>query len=296
MAEINCSACQEIRETSPEFVVNGLTDEICASLQNDTGLSATSGNDDCTDLNNLNDCLIGNMETEVDAYDVCDWKEFMKNFIPNLWTVLKAMICAICGIWTNIHNLWDYIAGLGDKINCVYNGLSALANGIGSTVGGQSFVRFYRDNSGTGSGYEWSTTKGASHVLNIYMDANVDNAGSQVADRDYVVLIQNCTDIHSTSNTALAVTYYSSGDTRSIATIRKRQAQHPTIHVTSASVSDFSWTTSGAVLIKKGEYVKVEAHVDSGNAGWFRLHQFILTWIPVNVSSSFDPSSVLPDC
>ena len=290
MAEMNCAACEELRQTSPEFIVNGLTDDICTSLQNNTGLNPSDDRDDCEDLHNLNDCLVGNMETEVDAYDVCDWKPFMKMFIPNLWTTLKAIICSICG-------LWSAMSGILDKINCVYDGLEDLASGIGSTVGGQTFVRFYRDNSGTDTGhYQWNTNQGASYTLDIYMDADVDNAGTQVADKDYVVLIQNCTDIHNTSNTALSVTYFSSGDTRTMADIRKRQAQHPTVQFSGATVTDFSWTTSGAVLIKAGEHVRVEAHVDNGNNGWFRLHQFILTWIPVNVSGSFDPSSVLPQC
>lgn len=124
MAELNCGACEELRQTSPEFIVNGLTDDICTSLANDTGLNASDSNDDCTDLNNLNDCLIGNMETEVDAYDVCDWKAFMKMLIPNIWTTIKAIICAICGIWTNIHRLWS----LAERIDCIvdymYNGAS----------------------------------------------------------------------------------------------------------------------------------------------------------------------------
>ena len=119
MAEFSCSACEDIRQTSPEFVVNGLTDDICTSLQNDTGLNPNDDHNDCTDLNNLNDCLIGNQETEIEAYDVCDWKTFMKQFIPNLWTVLKAMICAICGIWTNIHNLWSNIEDLIERISYI---------------------------------------------------------------------------------------------------------------------------------------------------------------------------------
>ena len=105
MAEVNCNACEEIRQTSPEFIVNGLTDDICTSLQNDTGLSPSNENDDCHDLHNLNDCLVGNMATEVEAYDVCDWKEFMRNFIPNLWTTIKGVVCSICGMWKAIHKL-----------------------------------------------------------------------------------------------------------------------------------------------------------------------------------------------
>lgn len=279
MIDYSCSACEELRTDAPNFVVNGLGSTEETSLMNNTGLNPSSGNDDCEDLNAMNDCLVKNMEVEINSYNVCSWKDYMKALVGNLWTMNKGIISAICGLWT--------------KVNCVYDGLVALADAIGSTVGAQSFVRYYRDNSGTGAGYEWNTNQGDSHILDIYMDADLDNAGTQAADKDYVVLIQNCTDIHSTSNTALAVTYYSSGDTRPIATIRKRQGQHPTIDLSSASVDDFSWTTSGAVLIKKGEHVKVEAHVDVGNAGWFRLHQFILTWIPVNISEAIDPGEII---
>lgn len=102
-AKRDCSACSDLQENAPEFVQNGVTTNVCNSLKNDTGFNPSSGNNDCTDLNDANDCLIGNMEDEVDAYDVCEWKEFMPKFIHNLWNVLKAMICAICGIWKNIH-------------------------------------------------------------------------------------------------------------------------------------------------------------------------------------------------
>lgn len=99
MADYNCSACSELREDAPNFINYGLTSTEVTSLQNNTGLNPSSGNDDCTDLNDMNDCLIGNMETEIDAYDVCDWKTFMKRFIGNVWTVIKGIICSICGLW-----------------------------------------------------------------------------------------------------------------------------------------------------------------------------------------------------
>lgn len=102
MAIQNCSACSDIRETAPELFVNGLTDDMITSLQNNTGLSTTNDNDDCDDLNNMTDCLIGNMEPEIDSYEVCDWKEYMRNFVPNVWTVLKGIVAAICGLWTRL--------------------------------------------------------------------------------------------------------------------------------------------------------------------------------------------------
>lgn len=117
MANVNCNACEEIRQDSPNLIVNGLGDTECTSLKNNTGLNPSSGNDDCEDLNNLNDCLVGNMEAEVDAYDVCDWKPFMKKFIPNVWTTIKAVICALCGLWDNMANILTNINNLNDKID-----------------------------------------------------------------------------------------------------------------------------------------------------------------------------------
>lgn len=115
MANFNCSACNELRENAPNVVVNGIGDTECNYLKNDTGLSGNS--DDCTDLDNLNDCLVGNMADEVDAYEVCDWKAFMKNFIPNVWTVLKGIVCSMCGMWTTIHKH-------DCEIQTLYNGVS----------------------------------------------------------------------------------------------------------------------------------------------------------------------------
>ena len=102
MAELHCEACADIRRDYPEFVVNGLTNEMCTSLSNNTGLKPSSGNDDCEDLHNLNNCLVGNMAAEIEKYDVCDWKEFMRKYIPNDHTLLKALICSECGQWEQI--------------------------------------------------------------------------------------------------------------------------------------------------------------------------------------------------
>lgn len=124
MAEVNCSACEELRQEVPLLLCNGFDDNMCASLKNDTGLSASSGHNDCTDLNNMNDCLVGNLEAEVNAYEVCDWKEFIKTLIPNIWTMFKGIICAICGIWTNIHNLWNMANRIDCLIDYVMNGAS----------------------------------------------------------------------------------------------------------------------------------------------------------------------------
>ena len=105
MIDYNCESCDELRQTAPNFVVNGITDTECTSLQNNTGLNPSSGNDDCEDLNNMNDCLVKNMETEINSYTVCNWKDYMKALVNNLWTMFKGIICAICGLWNALDNI-----------------------------------------------------------------------------------------------------------------------------------------------------------------------------------------------
>ena len=125
MAEVHCEACIDLRENVPELVVNGFTDEMCASLKNDTGLKASVGHNDCTDLNNLNDCLVGNMETEVEDFDVCDWREFMQAYIANDHLTNKAMICAICGIWEHIHSIEQRLGTLESQMQDVLDCLNS---------------------------------------------------------------------------------------------------------------------------------------------------------------------------
>lgn len=374
MAELSCQSCEDIKQEVPSLVTNGLSSTMCASLKNDTGLKASSGNDDCEDLNNLNDCLVGNMETEIDKYDVCEWKPFTKKLIDNVWTTLKAMICAICGLWTNVHNLWTTLRSLclkkeGNKI-VLYSNLGdhcsvtdndtkysisksgdkiILTGTDGSTdqvtdsdtwqpntanqagyvtkgdghenkvwatdddgvpawrdkgaIDGRAFVRFYRD-LGTGSEsvpYWDNITADFERTLDIYMNPSGMSGGNLPADRDYVVIVSNCTNLRYFGDINAQVTVYSSGDTRSISTLRSHLGQHPSVAIKQNGQSgviqsdsffeNFSWTTSSAVLIKKGEHIKVNFHVSDAKAGASnnavapsaRMHQFVCTWIPVAV-------------
>lgn len=126
---VDCSACEELREKAPNFVQNGVTSTECASLKNDTGFNPnlTTLHTDCEDLDTANDCLVGMMDGEIEKYEACDWQKFMHKFIPNLYYLLKSGICAICGIWTNIHNLWEHIEALEnktDRSDCIIDYLS----------------------------------------------------------------------------------------------------------------------------------------------------------------------------
>ena len=104
MSELNCEACNELQEYAPDFIDYGVTDEIAASLSANTGLNPNLDvlHEDCEDLNDANDCLIGMLPNTVESYKVCDWQEFMLNFLGNLYNLLKAMIASICGLWTKL--------------------------------------------------------------------------------------------------------------------------------------------------------------------------------------------------
>ncbi len=102
---IKCDACEELRQNAPNFTVNGFGDTECENLANGDGLGGSS--DNCTDVHDMDDCLIGMMDNEVDAYDTCDWKKFMHRFIPNVWATIKAIICWLCGIDCKIDHLFN---------------------------------------------------------------------------------------------------------------------------------------------------------------------------------------------
>lgn len=114
MSQQSCTACNDLREYAPDFVLNGVTDDICESLATNTGLNdnLSPKHEDCDDLHDINDCLIGNMDDEVESFEVCDWKDFMHQYIPNNYETLKAMICSMCGQWERIEDMCALINGI----------------------------------------------------------------------------------------------------------------------------------------------------------------------------------------
>lgn len=133
----NCSACNDLQRNAPEFYTNGVTTNVCTSLKNNTGLNPANGNDNDTDIQDVNACLVGNMESEIKAYDVCDWKEFMKKFIPNIFNALEVLRCAVGGMWSAIKKLQC-------QMNFAFKGVSRTYSeedfykGIGVSLDGSS--------------------------------------------------------------------------------------------------------------------------------------------------------------
>lgn len=122
----------EIRNGDDDFCFNEITNKICENLQNDEGInpSATHSNTDCDDLTALNDLATGSLHNALMTLNMCDvdaYKCWLDNLLSWQWNVDKGIICAICGLWTNVHNLWDKIDNLQDKINQIQQ--SVTVNG-----------------------------------------------------------------------------------------------------------------------------------------------------------------------
>lgn len=133
MSNINCNACETLKNTSPHFVANGVTSTECTSLAADTGLNPnlTPKHNDATDLHTMNDCLIGRQAGELEEYNVCDWQDFMEKFIANLYEMLKGIICALGGVWTHIHSLLTRVSGLETRMTSVEGRVTTLESDVG---------------------------------------------------------------------------------------------------------------------------------------------------------------------
>lgn len=165
-----CGSCDDLRTNAPNVLVNGIDETACTSLKNDTGLNPATQTNDCDDLEDLNDCLVGMMENEIEAYDVCDWKEYMKKFVPNVYTVSAAIICAICGLWTRVHNLCEQIKRSSYVGIMTLYTTSGNVEATGTGAGVQTQVLAFDHNSVTGN-----APSGVFAVTSDYKGIRVNN-------------------------------------------------------------------------------------------------------------------------
>lgn len=103
-----CSPCIKLKKQNPDFWQNGITDKACNSLKENTGLDSKNGHKDCEDLHDMNDCLLEQARKEMNKLDWCNPKtlyRFLKDYICKLHALLKAIICAICGLWEKVEDL-----------------------------------------------------------------------------------------------------------------------------------------------------------------------------------------------
>lgn len=138
MANVNCNSCRDLEQLAPNMMVNGISSTECNSLKNDTGLKPSAGHTNCTDLDKMNDCLIGYMGEDAEIQDSCNWQDYIQRLIANLWTMFKAFGCSMCGLWANVHSLWTKVNSYDDDITNLKSTVSTHTTQIGNlqtTVG-----------------------------------------------------------------------------------------------------------------------------------------------------------------
>lgn len=98
---MNYTACEELCSSAPEFSQSGVTEAVEASLKNNTGfnpsLSVLKTNEE--DMETALDCLIGRLPLEMESYENCDWKGFLKDTLERLYTFLQANNASVAGAW-----------------------------------------------------------------------------------------------------------------------------------------------------------------------------------------------------
>lgn len=110
----NCSACEDLKTYAPDFVVNGITNATCKSLGNDTGLNPALNprHNNCQDLQDMSDCLIGALGETLPSYDICDIKDYLGKLTNNLKSMFDALACNECGQWNMIWKLYNSVVSI----------------------------------------------------------------------------------------------------------------------------------------------------------------------------------------
>ncbi|MGM0175682.1 hypothetical protein [Enterococcus sp. DIV0800] len=117
-----CSSCEKLKKNNLDVVRKGVSDANGANLKNDKGFNGKST--DCSDLHDLNECFIGAKTEGIDGYDECNWKGYLVDFGSNVYEVFRAVIFAICGLWTNVHDLWNEIQKIYDLIDQIQQSIT----------------------------------------------------------------------------------------------------------------------------------------------------------------------------
>ncbi|WP_321383195.1 hypothetical protein [uncultured Enterococcus sp.] len=133
-----CGACDDLKSYAANFVVNGITDKECESLQKNTGLNPNLSvlHRNCEDLNDLNDCLIGYLGDKLPAVDLCNIQDFIGEFITNQMLMNKAMVCSDCGQWNKLDELEDQLGSLSDALKKIIEKLKEIGVWEGDMDGG----------------------------------------------------------------------------------------------------------------------------------------------------------------
>ena len=287
MREEFCEACETLDDHAPTFVNDGVTTSISNRLKEDKGFGSNSSvNTDCEALNLANDCLVGGMEDELEKYDVCDIKTWLKEAWRNLYNVLAAMIASICGIWTKIHCILEKLKLLLQQLTDTSQTSSFAAEthyAIALGTGNGAHIPIYKqqviipkvtDTLEQATGYAANTTtvdevKTASGGF-PYIRTTV--TGPSYLDEvtyptDGVALVGCC--LYTSygepgKHISVQVSFYTDKDTASLSFINTSRGMHYGFNPTSdmAAGRAQSYTFSSAIKVKAGSHLRVFVHPD----------------------------------
>ena len=127
MAEKYCESCESLQEYAANFLLNGITEKECESLGKNTGLNPdlTVLHENCEDLHDVLNCLLGAFSEKLKAVDLCDKKKlktFLGELMGNMFNINKAIICSDCGQWEAIKKLWIEIEKIYELITIISGG------------------------------------------------------------------------------------------------------------------------------------------------------------------------------
>lgn len=129
-----CKTCEDLQVYSPDFVLKGVTDQMCENLKANTGLM-NKGRENCTDLHNANDCLIGGIAEKAKSYNSCDPNTMIEDLAKNVMHVIDMLVCSDCGQWDQIEALWEAIEELRNAIKELHDLIKKLQDGISGNSG-----------------------------------------------------------------------------------------------------------------------------------------------------------------
>lgn len=120
-----CKACNDIENYAPDFVIKGVTEQMCTNLEANQGLM-NKGRKNCTDLHNAIDCLVGGIAEKSQSYDPCKPNKMIEDLAKNTMHVMDVLACSDCGQWKQIESIWD-------EINKIWEAIAELQKGMEST-------------------------------------------------------------------------------------------------------------------------------------------------------------------
>lgn len=160
-----CNSCEQLEKYNFDFVQKGITDDMRASLKKDKGLKSSNGFNNCQDLNDMNDCLIGGMVERIPSYNSCDLDSALMESLNNIMQLLDAIISGDCGQWENIWKIWDEIKKIKQRLDAIETRLDTLETTTGQINSALSKLLQNLADSGA-----WKHTEG--NIFDGYLNGN----------------------------------------------------------------------------------------------------------------------------